>query len=82
MDSVILNASVNSYTIQGLTPSTQYNITMFAINQCGNGPEMIIDSATGPIPSTITTTTAINPTTAVSPTTAIVSPTPTNKPSE
>jgi len=46
MGNMVLNASTNSYTIMGLTPSTNYIITMFAINQCGNGPLNTVDVAT------------------------------------
>ena len=42
MGSVMLNSSANSYTITGLTPSTEYIITLVAINQCGNGEENVV----------------------------------------
>lgn len=45
-DSVMLDASVGSYTIMGLTPSTNYIITVFATNQCGNGPENVLEIST------------------------------------
>ena len=44
--SVMLDATVGSYTIMGLTPSTSYNITVLATNQCGNGPENAFEVST------------------------------------
>ena len=46
MGSVVLDATAGSYTIMGLTPSTNYNITVFATNQCGNGPENVVQVST------------------------------------
>ena len=46
MDSVMLDATADNYTIMGLTPSTNYIITVFAINQCGNGPENVVQVST------------------------------------
>lgn len=72
MGSVTLDANRTSfirYTIMGLTPITNYKITMFAINQCGNGEEFSTDiqtedpanttpsGATSGAPTTNTTTT-------------------------
>lgn len=66
-----LDASTSSYTIMGLSPSTQYNVTLIAFNQCGNGPEnvanLLTDDGSGPTtPSTATddsTTGSDDPTT-------------------
>ena len=59
MGSDTLDASTNSYTIMGLSPSTQYTITLIAFNQCGDGPENVFnlstDDGSGPTtPSTAT----------------------------
>lgn len=52
LDSEVINASrlldsnTNRYTIPGLTPSTNYVVTLIAINQCGSGTKNNINVAT------------------------------------
>ena len=59
MGSDTLAASTSSYTIMGLSPSTQYTVTLIAFNQCGNGPENVFDVTTddGSGPTTPSTAT-------------------------
>ena len=58
MGSVTVDVSKTSYTITGLTASTEYTITLFAIGQCGNGPENTFpfstESGIGPMPTPTT----------------------------
>ena len=62
MGSVLLNRTVGSYTIMGLTPSTSYTITVFATNQCGNGPVQVTEVSTsnGNMPRPMPTPTPTN----------------------
>lgn len=66
MGSIVLDTNTNSYTIMGLTPATNYTITTFAINRCGNGPtysfEYPTENGSDLVPSQTTTTPGPTPT--------------------
>ena len=64
--SVTLDPSTTSYTIEGLSPDTTYNVTGFLVNVCGRGQRNSMTLMTGPLngdrpsvslPTTTTTTT-------------------------
>jgi len=59
--SITLDPDTSSYTIEGLSPDTSYNITAFLVNICGKGQGNSISLMTGPANGNVspTATTAI-----------------------